>query len=222
MISVISFDCYGTLIDWEEGILGAVKPLLSSKGVELEDWEILGLYADLEAKAEGGDYVPYREILRTIVRGFGQRLGFAVSVKEQNCIAESMMGWKPFPDTIKALLALKKNFRLAVISNVDEDLIAVTLKNLGVDFDWIVTAERAGSYKPSLNNFRLALKIMELPPGRILHAAQSVYHDIIPAKSLGMATALVLRRGHGATPLAKAEPDIMVKDLTELAQKLTT
>jgi 2-haloacid dehalogenase len=222
MIEAISFDCYGTLIDWERGILAAVKPLLSSKGVELEDGEILRLYADLEAKAEGGDFLPYREILRTVAQGFGERFGFTPSRKEQNCIAESIREWEPFPDTVKALCELKKKFRLAVISNTDEDLIAVTLRKLGVDFDWVITAERARSYKPSLNNFRLALKIMDLPPGRVLHAAQSVYHDIIPAKSLGMATALVLRRGHGATPLAKAEPDIMVKDLTELAQKLTT
>jgi len=222
MIEAISFDCYGTLIDWEKGILGAVKPLLSSKGVELEGEEILRLYAELEAKAEGGEYMRYREVLRTVVRGFGERFGFAASVKEQDCIAESIREWEPFPDTVKALRELKKNFRLAVISNTDEDLIADTLKKLGVEFDWVVTAERARSYKPSLNNFRLALKTMDLPPDKVLHAAQSVYHDIIPAKRLGMATALVLRRGHGATPVAKAEPDIVVKDLTELAQKLTT
>jgi 2-haloacid dehalogenase len=215
MIEAISFDCYGTLIDWEEGILGAVKPLLSARGLELENEEILRLYAELEAKAESKEYMPYRDVLRDVVREMGKRLGFTPSLEEQDCIAESINQWEPFPDTKEALRELKKNFRLAVISNTDEDLIAITLKKLDVDFDWVVTAERARSYKPSLNNFRSALKVIGSPPDRVLHAAHSVYHDIIPAKKIGMNTAFI-RRGSKENPGA----DMDAEDLKELVKIL--
>jgi 2-haloacid dehalogenase len=215
MIEAISFDCYGTLIDWEKGILGALKPLLKSEGIKLEDKDMLKLYAELETKAESGEYMPYRDVLRAVVREMGERLGFTPSLEEQDCIAESMRKWKPFPDTKEALHELKKNFRLAVISNTDEDLIAVTLKKLDVDFDWVITAERTRSYKPSLNNFRLALSAMGLPPDRVLHAAHSIYHDIIPAKRLEMNTAFI-RRGSKENPGA----DMNAEDLIGLARIL--
>jgi len=215
MIEAISFDCYGTLIDWEKGILGAVKPLLSSRGLKPEDEEILKLYAELEAKAESKEYMPYKEVLRTVVLGFGERFGFTPSLEEQDCIAESMREWKPFPDTIEALRELKKEFRLAVISNVDEDLFALSSEKLGIDFNWIITAERTRSYKPSFNNFRLALNVMGLAPDRVLHAAHSIYHDIMPAKMIGMNTAFI-RRGSKENPGA----DIDAEDLRELVEIL--
>jgi 2-haloacid dehalogenase len=220
MIEAISFDCYGTLIDWGSGIVKALKPLLISKGIDAEDEKILKLYAELEAKAEGMGYMPYREVLRTVVYEMGERFGFTPSRKEQECIAESISTWEPFSDTVEALNELKKNFKLALISNVDDNLLSPTLKKLEVNFEWIITSEQAKSYKPSLNNFTLALKLIGLPSSNILHAAQSVYHDIIPAKKLGMSTALVLREGYSAAPAVSAEADIKVKDLRELVEIL--
>lgn len=220
MIQAISFDCYGTLIDWESGIVKALKPLLISKGINVEDEEILRLYAELEAKAEGMEYMPYREVLRTVVYEMGERFGFTPSRKEQECIAESISTWEPFSDTVEALNELKKNFKIALISNVDDDLLSPTLKKLEVNFEWIITSEHAKSYKPSLNNFTLALKRIGLPPSNILHAAQSVYHDIIPAKKLGMDTALILRKDYSAASAVSAEADMEVKDLRELVEIL--
>jgi len=220
MIEVISFDCYGTLIDWGSGIVKALKPLFVSRGIDVEDEKILRLYAELEAKAESMEYMPYREVLRTVVYEMGERFGFTPSRKEQECITESISTWEPFSDTIEALNELKKNFKLAVISNVDDDLLPPTLKKLGVNFEWIITSEQAKSYKPSLNNFTLALKLIGLPSSNILHAAQSAYHDIMPAKKLGMNTALILRKGYSAAPAVSAEADIEVKDLRELVEIL--
>lgn len=221
---VLTFDCYGTLIDWESGILAALRPLLRERGKSLEDEKILELYAELEAEveAEAGEYRPYRQILQGVVRGFGRQLGFEVSDKEARSLPESLKGWKPFPDTVAALKALKTRYKLAIISNTDEDLFAATARWLEVPLDWVITAQQARSYKPSHNNFRLALERIALPPEQVLHCAQSVYHDILPARELGLATVWVNRRGKridsGATKAARGQPDLEVPDLKTLAE----
>lgn len=218
---VLSFDCYGTLIDWESGILGALQPLLQRHGLALRDEEVLELYAELEAQAEQREPRPkYREVLREVVRQFGARLGFLPTPAEVDSLAESLPNWRPFPDTVEALRALKRRFKLAIISNVDDELFASSARHLGVEFDWVITAEQAGSYKPELEIFKFALRRIGLPPERILHVAQSIYHDIIPAKKLGLATVWVNRskgrEGFGATPRAHGEPDLEVPDLGRL------
>ncbi len=190
---IITFDCYGTLIDWEAGILNAIRPILSAHGAHRSDPEILRMYGDIEADAESGEYQPYREILQAVVRGFGARLGFAPSVKEQQSLPNSLASWKSFPDTIPALRQLKREFKLGILSNIDEDLFAVTAPQLAVKFDYVITASQARAYKPSLEIFRLAQKRMVLSAGQWLHAGQSVYHDVIPAQSLGISTAWVNR-----------------------------
>jgi 2-haloacid dehalogenase len=214
---VLTFDCYGTLIDWEKGILKAIFPVLFRRDVALNDAEILQLYAELEAKAEAGPYLKYREVLRNVMRGFGERFSFSPTEEELNALPGSMKNWKPFPDTIETLLELKQRFKLAVISNTDEDLFAETARNLRIRFDWVITAEQVKSYKPSENNFKKALEIIGVTPDKVVHIAQSVYHDIIPAKRLGLATVLVRRRGHGATQPAEGQPDLVVPDLKTLA-----
>lgn len=212
----LTFDCYGTLIDWETGLLGTLRPLLRSRGHALSDSEILRIYGELEPKAQN-PYRLYRDVLAAVVRGFAERLGFPVSPTEAKSLAESMKNWTAFPDTVRALEKLKKEHKLAIISNTDDDLFAGTARHLKVNFDEVVTAEQARAYKPSPAPFRLALERLGLPPDRVLHVGQSIYHDVIPAKSMGMATALVERRGFGATRPAQARPDLTVPDLETLA-----
>ncbi len=221
---VVSFDCYGTLVDWESGIVSALRPVLSDHGVDATDEEILGLHARtehrLQAASRPGSYVKYRDVLREEVREAGRRWGFEPTPSEVASLADSLRHWKPFPDTVEALRALKGRYRLAIISNVDDGLFALTACHLEVEFDWIVTAEQARTYKPSLNNFRLALERIGVPPDRLLHAAESLFHDVAPAKRLGLSTVWVHRRagkeGFGATPPASAEPDLEVPDLKSL------
>lgn len=221
---VLTFDCYGTLIDWERGILSALKPILANHGLRVPDGEILRLYGELEARIEAGPYRGYRAVLREVVKCMGRRLGFTPSPEEEEALAASLPGWPPFPDTVEALRALERRYRLAVISNVDDDLFAGTAGKLGVEFDTVVTAEQVGSYKPSLRNFEAALERIGAPKERVLHVAQSLYHDIALAKSLGIATAWVNRRkgqdGPGATPPADAVPDLEAPDLRSLAERL--
>ena len=219
--TAISFDCYGTLIAWESGILPALRGVLARHGQSLDDARILELYGEFEAEAESGTFRRYREVLQSVVRGFGERLGFDPDPGDIRSLSESVPAWPPFPDTVEALRQLKKHYKLAVISNIDDDLFAQTRKHLGVEFDAVITAEQAGSYKPSTNNFELALRAFNLAPDRLLHAGQSIYHDVIPAQSLGISTVWVNRKsarpGVGAVRAAVGQPDLEVPDLATLA-----
>jgi 2-haloacid dehalogenase len=223
-----TFDCYGTLIDWESGIISGLRPVLASHGVEASDEEILALHAEtehrLQSSSEPGSYVKYREVLREEVREAGRRWGFEPDPSEVGALADSLRHWQPFPDTVEALRRLKGRYRLAIISNVDDGLFALTACRLEVEFDWIVTAEQAGTYKPSTNNFEVAMNRMGVAPERLLHAAESLFHDVVPARELGLSTVWVHRRagkeGFGATPPADAEPDFVVPDLETLASEL--
>ena len=219
--TTISFDCYGTLIDWESGILPVMGSVLANHGLHLSDAEILGLYAEFEAEAESGPYQCYKDVLQSVVRGFAGRLHFEASHAELQSLPDSVRNWLPFPDTAAALGQLKQRYELVIISNIDDDLFAETRKHLGVEFDGIITAEQARSYKPSLNNFQLALWTLAISPDRLLHAAQSVYHDVIPARSLGISTVWVNRKsarpGIGAVRAAAGTPDLEVSDLASLA-----
>jgi 2-haloacid dehalogenase len=216
---VLTFDCYGTLIDWETGILGALRPLVQARGKTLSDQELLELYGELEAEVERGPYRKYRAVLREVVRGLGERLGFAASAAEMDSLPDSLGHWPPFPDTVAALKRLKAKYQLAIISNTDDALFAETAKLLQVPFDAVVTAEQCRSYKPSLNNFRVALERLGVPPAKVLHCGQSRHHDIAPAKQMGLANVLVTRRGQGAVVANAAQPDLEVPDLKTLAEK---
>ncbi|MEA5602773.1 haloacid dehalogenase type II [Nostoc sp. UHCC 0252] len=213
----LTFDCYGTLIDWENGILGALKPLLLAHNTNLDDDQILELFADFEAELEKDDYIKYREVLKRVVEKFAERFGFEPTAKELNSLPDSIQHWLPFPDTVEALKTLKQKFQLVIISNVDDDLFAFSAKHLEVEFDQIITAEQAKSYKPSLNNFRLAIERIDLPLEQILHVAASVYHDIVTAKSLGLSTVWVNRRADQQGESALSRPDLEVPDLKTLA-----
>lgn len=212
----LTFDCYGTLIDWESGILGALRPLLVSHEQKLSDAQILRIYGELEPEAQN-PYCRYRDVLIKVARGFAEQLGFELSQVEAESLPQSLKNWPLFPDTVAALEKLQSKYKLAIISNTDDDLFAGTAKHLKIKFDEVITAEQTRAYKPSDAPFRLALRRLGVSPDRVLHVGQSIYHDVLPAKSLGLATVLVYRRGFGATQPALGEPDLKVPDLKTLA-----
>jgi 2-haloacid dehalogenase len=222
---VLSFDCYGTLIDWESGLLAALRPILTLHGVEAGDDELLEAYGRHEYRVESGPYRGYREVLAEALSGVGADFGFRPDAAELDRFPDSVGDWPPFPDSTEALQRLKERFALAVLTNCDDDLFARSQRRLGIDFDWVITAEQARSYKPSHRNFELAFSRIGVPQERILHVAQSLFHDHLPAKALGMTTVWIDRRRgkprSGATPPAEATPDLALPDLRSLAELAT-
>ncbi|MCH2468982.1 MAG: haloacid dehalogenase type II [Gemmatimonadetes bacterium] len=221
----ITFDCYGTLIDWEAGILAALDPLLDPHGVVGRSGEeLLERFARLESEAERGPFQRYRSILARVARGFGGEFGFEATSAQVEAFAASVVAWPPFTDAPPALAALGARYRLAIVSNVDDDLFAGSARQLGVDFSEVVTAQQVRSYKPAHRHFHEVLDRLDLPRNRVLHVAQSLYHDIAPARELGIACVWVNRRagraGSGATKASAARPDHEVPDLRTLVLEL--
>jgi len=217
----LSFDCYGTLIDWETGLLGYLRPLLENKGRALSDADILNLYSEFEPRAQSGPYRCYREVLAQVVREFARQLRFSVSAADAGGLAESIRGWQPFADTVPALRGLQARYKLAVLSNIDDNLFAYTAPKLAVGFDAVVTAQQVYSYKPSFNNFEALLRRFKIPRERLLHVAESLYHDVVPAHALEIATVWVNRRQGkeaAATKLVEAHPDLEVPNIGRLAE----
>lgn len=221
---VLTFDCYGTLIDWETGIWDALRPILARYNVRLTMDDALALYGALEADAEQGAYREYTAVLRLVLEGFGTKFQFTLSEEDLRAFSQSVRNWPAFPDSSRALQALHSQYKLAIISNIDDALFAHSARRLQVDFDWVITAQQARSYKPSLTNFDFATRRIGLPKEKILHVAQSLFHDIVPAKAFGLSTVWVNRRrdksGSGATPPAQATPDLEVPSLEALARAI--
>jgi 2-haloacid dehalogenase len=220
----LTFDCYGTLIDWEAGILAGLRAALEPHAVSATDDELLESYANAEATLEAGPYLRYREILGRGARAIASSLGTSLEDDEAAAFGGSVTDWPAFPDSAEALARLKARFRLGVLTNCDDDLFAASNRRLGVEFDWVVTAEQVGSYKPDERNFAALLERLAadgVEPGRILHVAQSLYHDHAPARRLGLSSVWIDRRhdrpGSGATPPADATPDLVVPDMATLA-----
>lgn len=223
---VLSFDCYGTLVDWESGIRAAIAPWLEGQGREVPREEILAAFAHAEAGAEAArPGAPYPEILADVHRQLARDWGLAPSDKHARAFAASVGDWPPFADTAAALRYLKGHFELVILSNVDRDSFARTAKKLGVAFDAVYTAEDIGGYKPDPRNFQYMLdRLRDRGVGKehILHVAQSLYHDHVPARKLGLATCWINRRkgapGTGATraPGEAVEPDFQAESLAGL------
>jgi 2-haloacid dehalogenase len=205
----LTFDCYGTLIDWERGILDALGK------VDADPEDILADYATLEAELEAGEYLPYREIVALCFDGLTGN--FPIEPERREAFADAVGDWPAFADSAAALERLKERYRLGVITNCDDDLFARSKAKLGVAFDWVITAQQVGSYKPDPRNFEYAFEHIDVPRARILHVAQSRFHDHVPAKALGMTTVWIDRRGErpgsGATPPADAQPDARFSDM---------
>ena len=218
---VLTFDCYGTLIDWEAGLLAALRGPLSAHGVDAPDEAVLEAYARHEAELEGGPYLPYRQVLARALRAMLGHFSAEASEAELAAFGGSVADWPAFPDSAAALERLHERFGLGVITNCDDDLFAASEAKLGLRFDWVVTAQQAKRYKPNPRGFELMFERVGIPPSRILHVAQSLFHDHVTAKRLGLSTVWVDRRGDqpgfGATPPAEATPDLTVPDMATLA-----
>ena len=214
---VITFDCYGTLIDWESGIINAFQSEAAEAGLSLKPADIVASYIIEEPIVESGPYQPYRQVLaRTAVR-VAARLGWDMAEVRASFLAESVAEWRPFSDTNVALESLASRYRLGVLSNIDDDILARTLKHLSVQFDLIVTAEQVRSYKPGHAHFLEAKK--RTNGKRILHAAQSYFHDVVPADALGIPVAWVNRK-HEPADEGGPRPTYEVNTLSELADLL--
>lgn len=205
---VLSFDCYGTLIDWEAGITAVLGPWARRHQPDLTDEDVLVAYSGNEAEVEAAfaDMV-YSDVLQEAFRRTGAALGFAVTDAEAASLGSSVGDWPAFPDSAEALARLKQHCRLIILSNVHREGFAASNRRLGVEFDAILTAQDIGSYKPNPANFDALLAKadeMGVPEGRLLHVAQSLFHDHVPAKAKGLPSVWINRRhdqpGWGATP----------------------
>ena len=228
-IKAISFDCYGTLIDWESGIADALSGWSRRHGAALERAELLAAFSEAEPVEQSADPdLAYPDVLRRVAQRIGRRFALPVSDAEAGEFARSIRRWPPFSDTSKALNRLQERYRLAVLSNVDKASFAATERALGIRFDLVCTAEEIGSYKPDPRNFHFLLARLSesgIAGTELLHAAQSLFHDIEPARALGIRTAWVDRYGgadNGAAraPQGRVKADIRVSGLDELVESL--
>jgi 2-haloacid dehalogenase len=228
--TTLTFDCYGTLIDWERGILAELRPWVNRHGHHnLDDDAILEAFAEAEATCEADTPAkPYPEILEDTQKRLAGRWAINATGDETRSFGQSVGRWPAFADSATSLKYLKRYYKLCVISNVDRASFARSNDRLGVEFDRIVTAQDVKSYKPNIRNFEYALTDLERALGvskqQILHAAQSIFHDIVPARKVGLATLWINRRkevgGWGATPAPcdmgdAALPDFEVPSLAE-------
>lgn len=215
---VLTFDCYGTLIDWSAGIVDAFQSQAARDGVRLDADRILEAHARIERAIEAEPYRTYREVLTLVAERVAHELGWPIPPERARFLPDSVERWPPFPDTKGALRRLGTRCRLAILSNVDDDLLAGTLRQLDVDFAFTVTAQQVRSYKPARAHFDEAFRRAG-GRDRILHVAQSLVHDVVPAKALGLPVVWVNRRRQPRPPEVPA-PDRTVEDLTELANAL--
>jgi 2-haloacid dehalogenase len=204
----LSFDCYGTLIDWETGIASVLAAWAREAGLDLADEELLLAYGDNEVRVERENPTAlYSAILAESFRRTGARLGTEVSDEWADRLGASVPAWPAFPDSHAALVSLGEEYKLIIVSNVHREGFAASNARLDVRFDKIITAEDVGAYKPAPNHFEAldaALVELNVPRGRLLHVAQSLFHDHVPAKRHGIASVWINRRhgrpGWGATP----------------------
>jgi 2-haloacid dehalogenase len=204
----LSFDCYGTLIDWEAGLSAVLTPWARAHGLDVTDEQLLTEYSAAEAAAEAEHPADlYPDILARSMRVVGGKLGAEVSEEDAARLAGSVPDWPAFADSHDALTALDRRFKLIILSNVDRASFAGSKARLGVEFTSVITAQDVGSYKPSQRNFDALLSEaarLGIGPGTLLHVAQSLFHDHVPAKRAGLPTVWINRRharpGWGATP----------------------
>ncbi len=204
----LSFDCYGTLIDWETGMAAVLRRWAANHGVTMTDEELLNAYADHEATAEALHPTDlYPDILARAMRNLGHQLAVPVSDSDARTLADSIPDWPAFDDSAEALDRLASHYRLIILSNVDRASFAKSNDRLGVTFTSVITAQDVGSYKPSPRNFEVLdqeRRRLGIEAGRLLHVAQSLFHDHVPAQAVGLPTVWINRRhatpGWGATP----------------------
>lgn len=214
--AVLTFDCYGTLIDWETGIYQALSPLIAASGRDMGRDEALEAFADLESAQESETPgMLYPDILAAVHGRLGKLWGAATAPGQNAAFGASIPDWPAFADSMDSLSYLKDHYKLVILSNVDGGSFAASKAKLGVDFDAVYTAEEIGSYKPNLGNFNYMvdkLSAMGIAKSAILHTAQSLFHDHAPAQAMGLARCWIDRRmgeeGAGATKAPDEIPDV--------------
>jgi 2-haloalkanoic acid dehalogenase type II len=217
LYDVITFDCYGTLIDWEGGISTAFASAAAAETRQLDQTQMLKAYAELEPSVEAAPYHRYRDVLTDTAQRVAERLRWPLSRERAHFLAESLPGWPAFTDTNPALERLvAAGYSLGILSNIDDDLLAGTRRHFTVTFDLIVTAQQVGSYKPAHGHFTEARQ--RLGDKRWLHAAQSYFHDVVPARALGIPIAWINRKHEAASDGGQATREFHT--LTELADWL--
>lgn len=225
----LTFDCYGTLIDWEGGIWAALQPLLAAGDLQVDRDQALEVFAEHESAQEAATPgLLYPALLATVHRRLAEHWGVDTTPAMDAVFGASVPEWPAFPDSAEALVALKQRFKLVILSNVDRNGFAASNRRLAVEFDAVYTAEDIGSYKPTPANFTYLLEHMKqdlgIEPGDTLHTAQSLFHDHAPAQDFGLATCWIDRRtgqeGWGATmpPPAVIETDFHFASMAELAE----
>jgi 2-haloacid dehalogenase len=224
----LTFDCYGTLIDWESGMVAALKPLTGKASRNLTRDNILETHARHEASQQVQTPAkPYRDLLATVYRRLAEEWGVVTSWSECVAYGRSVRNWPVFADTVESLRYLKLHYKLAILSNVDNESFSFSNEKLGVDFDAVYTAEDCGSYKPSLRNFDYMLakiKTLGIEKSEILHTAESLFHDHGPANELGLTSCWIHRRhgqeGSGATAALATTPryDFRFESLGDLVK----
>ena len=223
----LSFDCYGTLIDWEAGLSAVLTPWARERGLQLTEEQLLTAYSPVEAAVEAEHPAElYPDVLARSMRLLGGKLGAEVTSEDAARLAGSVPGWPAFADSHDALTALGRRFKLIILSNVDRASFAGSNARLGVEFTSVLTAQDIGSYKPAERNFEALIAEaarLGVGPGRLLHVAQSLFHDHVPAQRAGLRTAWINRRharpGWGATPEppAPVTPDWEFPSMAALA-----
>lgn len=215
----ITFDCYGTLIDWEGGIREASMKLADKKGFDLNLDGISDKYIKVELEVEAEQYRKYHEVLQLASKRLFKNEGFDISDEDALEFANSIYSWQPFPETHDALAALKqKGYKLVILSNIDNKIIQNSIKLIGIDFDGVVTAEEVGSYKPAHGHWEEMLKRFNAKKEEVLHVAASYVHDIIPAKEQGF-DCIWINRNH-EQPTREIKPGMEFDTLTPLPEAL--
>ena len=228
---VLTFDCYGTLIDWESGIWDALQPLWLANGADIHRETALRAFAEAESAQQAATPdMLYPEILTHVHHGLANRYGLKTDIDMDRAFGQSVAHWPAFPDSADALRILKKHYKLVILSNVNRDGFAASNRKLGVEFDAIYTAQDVGSYKPNPANFDYMLERLQsdlgLGAADILHTAQSLFHDHVQAQRAGLARAWIDRQNlagggnWGATALVGDRPsvDFRFATMMEMAQ----
>jgi len=215
----ITFDCYGTLIDWEGGIQAAVEKLADKHSFNLNLKGISDKYIKVELETEAERYRKYHEVLQLSAKKLFKQMGFDISDEDALEFADSIFTWQPFPETHNSLAALKnKGYKLVILSNIDNEIIKKSIELIGIEFDGVVTAEEVGSYKPAHGHWEEMPRRFNAKKDEVIHVAASYVHDIIPAKEQGFDAIWINRNNE--QPTSEIKPDLEFRDLRPLPEAL--
>lgn len=214
-VKLLSFDCYGTLIDWEAGMVKALEIIKGKYGLEEDLHRLVDRYVQIELEVEKERYRKYSDVLTISLSKLLNEAGINPEPEDTRLFVKTLPSWPPFPETSDVIRQLKElGYKLAILSNIDNDLIAQSVKLIGAEFDYIITAEMTRSYKPAPGHWDMLLRVSGVERERVLHVAASIVHDIRPAKRLGFKAVWINRRGD--TKPSDVEPDYTMPNLEPL------